>query len=313
MTYGQPFVGTDYAPSILREAGLLKNLVQLGWTVEDLNDLDFTNVDVDVDLGAGPFSGQTHTQNHSNAKNSQHVGQGCQMLANVVEQKAVENKFPLVLGGDHSIAMGSLAGILRARPRTGVLWIDAHADLNTPDTSESGNMHGMPLGMLIEEMGVDHATIPGCEWLAEPNAPRLKPDSLVYIGLRDIDIAERKTIRELGILAFTMFDIDKLGIGKVMDLAISHLMKNDNDRPIHLSYDIDAVDPAFAPATGTSVRGGLTFREAHYVAEAAVASGLLASADLVELNPTLTDGQEATKTTHFGLHLLTSMMGKSII
>jgi len=302
MTYGQPFVGTDVAPTILREAGLHQNLTQLGWRIEDMQDIDFANI-----------TSENGYANICKAKNSQFVGKGCQILADIVKKKASENKFPLILGGDHSIAMGSLAGMLCARPNTGVLWIDAHADLNTPETSETGNMHGMPLGMLIEEMGVDHNAIPGCEWLAKAGAPRLKPDSLVYIGLRDVDPEERRAIRELGIMAFTMFDIDRYGIGKVMEMSIHHLLKNDAKRPIHLSYDIDVVDPSLAPATGTSVRGGLSFREAHYVAEAAVTTGLLASADLVELNPTLSDGRGAHETANIGLHLLSSIMGKSII
>lgn len=307
MIHGQPFVGTNFGPTLLREAGLHQNLTKLGWRIEDMQDIDFKNL-----ISSNDQPGN-HIHDMSNAKNSLFVGKGCEILADMVEQKATENKFPLILGGDHSVAMGSLAGVLSARPNTGVLWIDAHADLNTPDTSETGNMHGMPLGMLIEEMGVDHSKFPGCEWLAKDGAPRLKPDSLVYIGLRDVDDEERKAIRELGIMAFTMFDIDRYGIGKVMDMSIHHLLKNDRYRPLHLSYDIDAVDPSLAPATGTSVLGGLSFREAHYVAEAAVATGLLASADLVELNPTLTDGRGATETADIGLHLLSSMMGKNII
>jgi len=313
MTYGQSFIGTDYAPSLIREAGLHKNLSKLGWRVEDMQDLDF-----DAILQKSQQSRHNDISHHFNAKNSLYVGKGCQALADSVEQKALENKFPLILGGDHSIGIGSLAGILRARPNTGVLWIDAHADLNTPLTSETGNMHGMPLGLLVEGVFEDHASIPGCEWLAFNNnengdVPRLSPDSLVYIGLRDVDVAERKAIRELGILAFTMFDIDKYGIGEVMQMALDHLLQNQPNRPIHLSYDIDAIDPALAPATGTSVHGGLNFREAHYVVEAAVKTGLLASADLVEVNPTLAEGRDANETTLLGLHIVESILGKSII
>lgn len=137
--------------------------------------------------------------------------------------------------------------------------------------------------------------------------------SIVYVGLRDVDFEERVLIKELGIKTFTMTDIDRYGIGAVMDMAITSLLKKDPTRPIHLSYDIDAVDPLLAPATGTAVRGGLTYREAHYIAEAAASSGHLASADLVELNPQLSDPAGAKETVEVGLQILTSLMGKSII
>eukprot|EP00978_Attheya_sp_CCMP212_P040805 scaffold226470_cov50-Attheya_sp.AAC.2 len=302
MTYGQPFVGTDAGPRLLREAGLLKMLSSLGWRVEDVPDLDFES------LGGG-----NKEQSYLiNAKHSRMVGRGTEMLAALVEEKLQSGAFPLILGGDHSIAIGSLAGILRARPQTGVVWVDAHADINTPAGSESGNMHGMPLGFLMEGVEISEYP-PGLEWLAQEGAPRLNPDSIVYIGLRDVDPEERKIIRDLGIYAYSMYDIDHYGIGKVMDMALAHLLEKDPNRPLHLSYDIDAVDPAHAPATGTAVRGGLTFREAHYVAEALARNGNLASAEIVELNPTLSDEDGADNTIELGLQLLTSALGKSII
>jgi len=310
MTYGQPLIGTDCGPAMLREAGLRSKLTALGWRVEDLNDLNFEQI-TDVN---GALS---KNSKNNKAKNSIRVGKSAEMIANVVCERASMGRFPLVLGGDHSVAIGSLAGILKARPRTGVLWIDAHADLNTPDISGSGNMHGMPVGLLMEEMcsTEDLSKIPGLEWLADEQnlQPKLRPDSIAYVALRDVDLEERVAIRELGIAAFTMMDIDRYGIGAVMDMALSHLLKDDPTRPIHLSYDIDAIDPGLAPATGTAVRGGLTFREAHYVAEAAAQSGLLASADLVELNPQLADPMGAMETTELGLQIITSLMGKSII
>ena len=235
------------------------------------------------------------------------------MLADLVESKLKLGRFPLILGGDHSIGIGSLAGILRARPETGVIWVDAHADLNIPLASESGNMHGMPLGLMMKELIPDRSIIPGLEWLEEGSSPHLAPDSLVYVGLRDIDKAERNFIRQLGIKTFTMYDIDHLGIGRVMDLALEHLLKKNPDRPLHLSYDIDAVDPLHAPATGTAVRGGLTWREAHFVAEHVVKSGSLASAEIVEVNTTLSDGQGATETVELGHQLVNAMMGEAIL
>merc|ERR1719491_535486 len=172
----------------------------------------------------------------------------------------------------------------------------------------------MPLGLLMEGLVPDRGVVPGLEWLEEGNrAPRLRPDSIVYVGLRDVDRAEREFIRRLNIRAYTMHDVDRLGIGRVMDLALGHLLDADPDRPLHVSYDIDAVDPLHAPATGTAVRGGLTWREAHYVAEAIARSGALASVEIVELNPTLSNANGAQETIDLGVGLVTSLMGKAII
>ena len=255
----------------------------------------------------------TKNDNSQNAKNSVIVGNGCKLISDSVIQAIQEDRFPLILGGDHSIGAGSIAGLLKARPNIGIIWVDAHADLNTPELSESGNMHGMPVGLLMKGMGQDPSTIAGFEWLGsqEMKDVRLNPDSIVYIGLRDVDSKERQVIRDKNIKTFTMFDVDKYGIGGVMDRALEHLLAKDPNRPIHLSYDIDAVDPVLAPATGTAVRGGLTYREAHYVAEATARSGNLVSAEIVELNPTLAD--DGGETVELGLGILTSLMGKSII
>ena len=278
-------------------------LTALGWRVEDVPDLDF---DVHDQMQPG-------VKDPPNARNCSLVGYGTSLLADVVEENIHNGLFPLILGGDHSIGTGSLTGILRARPNTGVIWVDAHADLNTPANSGSGNMHGMPIGLLMDHPTeqIDFTKLPGFEYLVD--GPRLKPEQIVYIGLRDVDPAERAWIRELGIKAFTMYDIDHLGIGQVMDKTFEHLLKDDPDRPIHLSYDIDAVDPVWAPATGTTVRGGLTYREAHFVGEYVAKSGNLASAEIVELNPTLNHGVGGDETVELGLQLITSFMGKSII
>jgi arginase len=306
MTFGQPFVGTDSGPSLLREAGLRGMLSALGWRVEDVPNLDF---DEQTLIKNAPAASKTATFK-GNARNNRLVGAGTKMLADVVESKIKQGRFPLILGGDHSIGIGSLAGILRARPETGIIWVDAHADLNTPAISESGNMHGMPVGMLMEGVRPSE-TIPGFEWLKD--VPYLKPDSIVYVGLRDVDMAERALIQSLGIAAYTMHEIDRYGIGQVMEMALGHLLAKDPNRPLHLSYDIDAVDPMLAPATGTTVRGGLNYREAHYVAEAVAVSGNLASAEIVELNPTLSHTEGAEETVELGLQIITSFMGKSII
>ncbi|CAB9510735.1 Arginase, non-hepatic 3 [Seminavis robusta] len=300
MTYGQPYVGTDCGPRWLKEAGLRSMLSNLGWRVKEAPALDFDD-----------FSVHKPPKVNNSAKNSHIVGEGTLKLAKLVEETIVAGEFPLILGGDHSIGLGSLAAVLKARPDVGIIWVDAHADLNTPNSSPSGNMHGMPIGLLMDGVLTPDEMPPGCEWVND--YPRISPDSIVYVGLRDVDSEERKLIRKLNIKAFTMTDIDRYGIGRVMEMSLGHLLQDNPDRPLHLSYDIDAVDPVFAPATGTTVRGGLTFREAHYVAESVAASGNLASAEIVELNPNLSDGSGATETVDLGLQIVTSLMGKSII
>jgi arginase len=315
MTYGQPFVGTDTGPEMLRDKGLREKLTKLGWRVEDMPDLNF-----DADALLKSRSSDTSSSTTSlgmdppHANNCVLVGRGSSILADVVEAKLRKGRFPLILGGDHSIGLGSLTGILRVRPNTGIIWVDAHADLNTPNTSPSGNFHGMPLGLLIDHpsdspaQNFDFSTLPGFEFL-DNDGPRISPQQLVYIGLRDVDLSERNWIQHLGIKAYTMTDIDHLGIGRVMDEALEHL----KGRPLHLSYDIDSVDPLLAPATGTAVRGGLTYREAHFVAEYVAQSGELASAEIVEVNPSLSNQDGANETVELGLQLITSFMGKSIL
>ncbi|GMH82538.1 hypothetical protein TrVE_jg5066 [Triparma verrucosa] len=322
MTFGQPFTGTDMGPELLMQKGLPSMLSNLGWRVDRVPEV--------LGKSFGSSSSSSPPPSTSNAKNSSLVGLGALSLAKLCLKKSSSGNFPLTLGGDHSISLGSLAGVLRSRPATGVIWVDAHADLNTPWISESGNMHGMPVGLLMEGMipeGKKVEEVEGLEWLGEgwegeegwpaykdgEKPPVLKPSSIVYVGLRDVDKEEREAIKSLNIKYYSMYDIDRLGIGAVMEKALEHLLKDDPSRPLHLSYDIDAVDPGQAPATGTTVRGGLTYREAHFVAERIANSGNLASADLVELNPTLSDDVGAEETVDLGLQILTSMMGKSII
>ncbi|KAL7574547.1 hypothetical protein ACA910_015901 [Epithemia clementina (nom. ined.)] len=319
MTYGQPFVGTDTGPALLREYGLRGMLSRLGWRVEDVPDLSFDDLLSSSSSPSSNFASATSSSSF-HAKNSELVGGGSKKVYEMVKQKFQQGSFPLILGGDHSIGIGSLASILSLYPDTGILWIDAHADLNTPTISESGNMHGMPIGLHMQGVmpppgspGSAGTTIAGLEWLQHENIPQLSPNNIVYIGLRDVDPAERHLIRSLKIQAFTMHEIDRYGIGHTMELALQHLLKDNPNRRLHLSYDIDSIDPLLAPATGTTVRGGLTYREAHYVAERVAYSGNLASAEIVELNPTLSHDEGARETVELGLRIITSFMGKSII
>ncbi|CAM9769473.1 unnamed protein product [Discosporangium mesarthrocarpum] len=268
----------------------------------------------EVDM-VGPIGGADPQLAGGQAHHSLAVGAGCERLANAVQKKAAEGRFVLTLGGDHSIALGSIAGVLQARPETRVLWVDAHADINTPRSSPSGNMHGMPLAFL---MGIaDPTTVHGLEWMSRPGeVPLLRPDRLAYVGLRDLDANERDILRRLraeeGLFASTMQDVDRLGIGRVMELALDALC-GQGSHPLHLSLDIDSVDPQVAPATGTLARGGLNYREVLYVAEACAETGCLGSMDLVEVNVDLAEAAAAAETVQLGLIAVASAMGSRIL
>eukprot|EP00298_Acanthocystis_sp_HF-20_P005641 c15738_g1_i1.p1 GENE.c15738_g1_i1~~c15738_g1_i1.p1 ORF type:complete len:345 (-),score=169.81 c15738_g1_i1:316-1350(-) len=299
MFLGQPIDGVEKGPGLLRQFGLKEKLSGEGWDINDVGDLDIQ-----------PYS-ESHPKldpKHGIAKRCFAIGRNLQNLASVLSTSIQkhDNEFDLILGGDHVIAAGSIAGILRQRPNLGVIWVDAHADINTPKTTPSGNMHGMPLGFLINGL-VDHEVVPGFEWLK--HQPKLSPKQIVYIGLRDVDPGEIRLIHELGILSFTMHDITRFGIGKVMDIAINHL----GDVPLHLSYDIDAIDPAIAPSTGTRVVGGLTYREAHYVAEVVAETNRLRSMDMVEVNPCLSTPQDVKSTLEVAVGIVMSATGKYIL
>ena len=232
MTYGQPYVGTDTSPNNLRHIGLIEKLQQLTWNVNDSGNLPFDEYIANA-MKESDFETKRSEalQNfHGNAKNMFEIGIGTHHLAQLVASTLREsNAFPLILGGDHSIGIGSLAGILQVHPDVGVLWIDAHADINTPYITESGNMHGMPIGFLMDPImertyqqyrttnantttkmtAHSSSNVPGFEWLQQNFKNRLAPNQLVYVGLRDVDIEERKLITSLGIQAYTMTDIDR--------------------------------------------------------------------------------------------------------
>jgi arginase len=297
MTAGQPLLGTDRGPELIRSLGLGGRLAKLGWRVSDIGDLEFPSPE--------PKDPQTK---HGHAKNSVAVGKGNKLLADAVEDAISKGRFPLVVGGDHSIAFGSLAGILRNNPDTSVLWVDAHADINTPLTSPSGNMHGMPLGYFLGLPGFETDKVPGLEWMAD--VPKLAPEKLVYVGLRDVDSGEVEALRSLNCTCYSMSHVDKYGIGKLMEMAMEKLGHNS---PIHMSFDIDSCDPIEAPSTGTTVRGGLSYREAHYVCEAVSESGRLASMDIVEVNPMLSKGKGAEATADLALALTESALGNRIL
>mmetsp|Transcript_12004 Transcript_12004/g.29538 ORF Transcript_12004/g.29538 Transcript_12004/m.29538 type:complete len:389 (-) Transcript_12004:237-1403(-) len=296
MSWGQPHGGTDQGPDLLRKRGIVDFIKGLEWRISDHRDIEFEEPKIDDPNTEG-----------LKLKNAYAVGMANRKLAEKTYELAKSGQFALTMGGDHSIALGSIAGLLKARPDMAIVWVDAHADINTPETSPSGNLHGMPIAFL---MGLSDIVPPGFEWLSE--YPKLSADSLAYVGLRDVDEGERRLIKDLNIKAYSMYEVDRYGIGAVMEHCLQAISPQ-NSRPIHLSYDIDAVDPDLAPATGTMVRGGFTLREAHYICERMAETGMLGSMDIVEVNPTLTCTDGASATVELGVQLVLSAMGNRIL
>ncbi|KAI1139458.1 arginase [Hypoxylon sp. FL0543] len=300
---GQCKPGVDAAPSALIESGLLTQLRdELNYnlhghdTVHSYRDL--------VPQNDPPFR---------NMKNPKAVSSVTERLCEQVYEHAKEGRMVLTLGGDHSIAIGTIAGSAKAvRERLGreiaVIWVDAHADINTPETSGSGNIHGMPVSFLTGLAKEDNPEYFG--WLKPEH--RVNVRKLVYIGLRDVDPGEKRILRENGIKAFSMFDIDRHGIGRVVEMALAHIGA---DTPIHLSFDVDALDPMWAPSTGTPVRGGLTLREGDYICESVHLTGSLVAVDLVEVNPSLAPEIElgAHETVRAGCSLVRCALGESLL
>ena len=213
-----------------------------------------------------------------------------------------EGNFPIVLGGDHSIVIGTLAGLADQYENLGVIWYDAHADLNTAETSPSGNIHGMPLAVSI---GLGHEELVNIRDFA----PKIKPENVVIIGARSVDPGERELIKEKGIKVFSMHEIDKLGMSEVMTQAIQYFKDRKVDG-VHLSLDLDGLDPLYTPGVGTPVAGGITYRESHLAMEMLYASDMITSAEFVEVNPIL---DEKNKTADVAVGLMGSLLGESLI
>ncbi|KAF8163424.1 arginase [Crassisporium funariophilum] len=289
---GQPKVGVDRGPIHLVEAGLVGQLEGLGWKVKFDGHHQFEEINAASDPPIGIL------------KNPRLVSRVTESIAKVVGGHAAKGELPVTLGGDHSLAMGTISGTLSNYPEACVIWIDAHADINTVESTESGNIHGMPVSFLL---GIG-SKVEEFSWVK----PLLTPERLVYIGLRDVDSGEKKILRENNIKAFSMHDVDKYGIGKVVEMALDHVNPN-RDRPIHLSFDVDALDPSVAPSTGTPVRGGLTFREGHYICEAINETGLLVALDLMEVNPSLADEASVHQTVAVGCSLTRAALGETLL
>jgi arginase len=316
---GQPKGGVDLAPAALRDAGLVRAIKEIGYAVKDLGDIDASNP-AENDDGNGTI---TTEQMATNAKNSRWVGdvnlKAADLITNELKGSGKSDNFVLSIGGDHSIAIGTISGLLDtyASPKQNdevdlcVIWVDAHADINTPSGSISGNIHGMPVAFLMrEESLVDSWTIPGFEWTDPASATRnrrLNPRKLVYIGLRDVDEAEEEILRRFNIKSYRMPDVRAKGINKVMEEIVEYLNlgagSTSKDR-LHLSFDIDGLDPGACPATGTAVEDGLTVDEGRAICEACGKTGRLVSMDLVEVNPALSDEAGALQTVQAGLSLV---------
>lgn len=269
----------------------MKLIEDTGWKLR--TDVDFTEI----------LHPSLESTVSINARNHHSIGINLEQVNSIVSQSSKDDDFTLIIGGDHSISIGTIPALLSQRPDTGVIWVDAHADINTPKTSPSGNIHGMSVAFLLGL--IDTSSMPSFAWFK----PCLKPQDLVYIGLRDLDAGEKDVLRKLGIKVFTMYEIDRYGVGEVMRQCVEHLkMPN-----IHLSYDIDALDPFFAPHTGTSVRGGLTFREGNYICEALAETQRLRSMELVEMNPNLHTNLSIKSTVDTALTLVGSALGQRIL
>ncbi|XP_043958191.1 arginase-1 [Gambusia affinis] len=263
---GQSKDGVDCAPNKLRAAGLLDRLQQQGCAVKDYGNLTFENVALDE-----PVNG---------SKSVRTVGSANQRLSEAVKAVKRDGHTAVILGGDHSLAIGSIHGHTAAVGPVSVVWVDAHADINTPLTSNTGNVHGQPMSYLLYELQSKLPPLPNFSWMK----PCVSSRDLVYIGLRDVDPAEHYIMKLLAVKAFSMTQVDRLGMAKVMEETCDYLWDRAK-KPIHLSYDIDAIDPSITPATGTPVVGGLTYREGVYITEYLCQTGLLSAVDLVEVNP----------------------------
>lgn len=285
MDLGQSRRGVDMGPSAVRYAGMQNRLSEIGYEVNDLGDIR-------VDHTLADSEGQL--------KNLNEIARASEELAATSDSVVKKGHFPLIVGGDHSIALGSLAGISHHYENLGVIWYDAHGDLNTPETSPSGNIHGMPLAA---SLGIGHERLINLY----TEGAKIKAQNLVIIGARSLDPGEKDLISELGIRVYTMHEVDRMGMPAVIDEALAYLKERTDG--LHLSLDLDGLDPSEAPGVGTPVIGGLTYRESHLAMEMIYESGMLTSAEFVEVNPILDDGN---RTADLAVGLMGSLFGEKL-
>ncbi|SDM93615.1 arginase [Sediminibacillus halophilus] len=288
MDLGQNRRGVDMGPSAIRYAGVLETLEALNFQIEDLGDIKISR----------PSRGAEQLQD--NLRNLSQVAEGNELLAKQVDETITAGRFPLVLGGDHSIAIGSLAGIAKHYENLGVIWYDAHGDLNTADTSPSGNIHGMPLAV---NLGLGHERLTNILGYQ----PKIKPENIVIIGARSLDEGEKELIREKGIKVYTMHEVDRIGMSAVISEVIDYLKERTDG--VHLSLDLDGLDPGDAPGVGTPVIGGLSYRESHLAMEMLAETDMITSAEFVEVNPIL---DEKNKTAVIAVGLMGSLFGEKL-
>jgi arginase len=290
--FGAGLAGVDLGPAAMRVARLTQRIAQLGYEVRDLGDLRIE-------------APREQCQPSDKAKYLAEIAAACETVAAEVQKVMRAGELPLILGGDHSIAAGSVAGVAAAaRERggqIGLIWFDAHADMNTPETTPSGNVHGMPLAALLGYGAHELTHIAGF-------APKLDPRYCAHVGARDLDPAERELIKRLGMRFFTMREIDERGMSACMDEAIEVARRA--PAGYHITLDVDALDPSDAPGSGTVVRGGLTYREAHLAMEKIAEAGGMLSLEVVEINTTLDINN---RTAELGVELVLSALGKTIL
>lgn len=286
--FGQMRRGVDMGPSAIRYAGAIERLQSIGHDVKDVGDVYVPNI-ADLEV-------------HPKLRNLGAVVEGCTQLSELVKTAIDEKSFPLILGGDHSIAIGTLAGLAHHYKNLGVIWYDAHADMNTAETSPSGNIHGMPLAVAMG-LGHEKLTSIGGE------GPKVDPRNIVIIGARSVDAGERQLIKEKGIKVYSMHEIDRLGMTAVMNDALLYLRNRQVDG-LHLSLDLDGLDPIHTPGVGTPVPGGITYRESHLAMEMIQESNLLTSAEFVEVNPVL---DTKNSTANVAVELMGSLLGESLV
>ncbi len=279
--------GVDMGPSAIRYAGLDARIEGLGRPV-----VDWGNVTTAV--------AEASAVGDERMRFLAQIKETCERVANLVVRATEEDLVPLVLGGDHSVALGTLGGLARAKGPGGVLWLDAHGDVNRPETSPTGNVHGMPLAAALGLAGPEFDS-------PAFRLPAVDPARLALVGVRSLDEAERELLAELDALVYTMSDLDRLGVEPVMRVALEHVA---GDGFVHVSLDLDVLDPEVAPGVGTPVRGGLSYREAHLALELVSESGLADSLEVVEVNPILDRENETAK---LAVELVASALGARIL
>jgi arginase len=290
--YGASMAGVDIGPAALRVARLNQRIARLGYSVDDRGDMRLERP-------------RTYPEEGDKLKYVREISSACEQLGVEVESILAADHLPLVLGGDHSIAIGSFSGAAsyyRKQEKTlGLIWFDAHADMNTPESTPSGNIHGMPLAALLGYGTPELVNVAGF-------APKVDPRLVAHVGARDIDPGERELINKLGVRFFTMREIDERGMSACMDDAITIASRGTAGYAV--TFDVDALDPGDAPGSGTLVRGGLTYREAHLGMEKIAEAGGMRILEIVEINTAL---DVNNKTAELGVELILSALGKTIL